>query len=125
MDAYLFLLLFCVTLSALNEFEHCEGKVFIRKEYRDMSSEEWIAFRDAMLQLQIKNSSNRGNYTEWDRMTKIHIDNGGSYHKYDSIISDVHTCLARNYFFTGIDSTSVPLNGPWQTLTVPFLCHIG
>jgi len=84
MDAY-FVFLFLMWPLAANvnsEFGHCGGKIFNRKEYRDMNSQEWNVFRNAMLQLQLQNSSDHGNYSEWDRMTKLHIDNGASYHKY-------------------------------------------
>lgn len=56
---------------ALND---CPFGVQVRKEYRDMSKEEWQAFRDALMTLQESPSPDGGDYSEWDWLTRVHLD---------------------------------------------------
>ena len=60
--------------SPILQLSQC-AKVVVRKEFRDMSPQEWIAFRNAILSLQnFPSPSGPEVYTEYDYWTKIHID---------------------------------------------------
>lgn len=52
----------------------CPNGILQRKEYRDMSQEEWASFRDALLSLQLSPSPDGGRYSEWDWFTRMHLD---------------------------------------------------
>jgi hypothetical protein len=54
--------------------DNCPLGVQIRKEYRDMSPQEWQAFREALLTLQTSPSPDGGSYSEWDWLTRVHLD---------------------------------------------------
>lgn len=57
---------------------HGKCKVFYyRKEFRDMTPEEWKTFKEALLSLQ---QTSDNNVSEWDHLTKIHLDNMHSVH---------------------------------------------
>ena len=63
-----------VTRSIPVPLDDCPLGVMVRKEYRDMTPEEWQAFRDALLTLQSAPSPDGGSYTEWDWLTRVHLD---------------------------------------------------
>lgn len=60
----------------------CSNGISIRKEYRDLSKEEWNGFLATMMKMQDMPSKDHGNYTEWDRMTSLHIKYGHHFHGY-------------------------------------------
>jgi hypothetical protein len=63
-----------VTQLAPVPINNCPNGILQRKEYRDMTQDEWIAFRDALLSLQIAPSPDGGRYSEWDWLTRMHLD---------------------------------------------------
>jgi hypothetical protein len=63
-----------VTRSIPISLNNCPLGVQVRKEYRDMSPEEWQAFREALLTLQTSPSPDGGPYSEWDWLTRVHLD---------------------------------------------------
>ena len=63
-----------VTMSIPIEVDNCPSGVLMRKEYRDMTADEWKAFKDALLALQTSPSPDGGDYTEWDWLTRVHLD---------------------------------------------------
>lgn len=64
---------------ALND---CPLGVLERKEYRDMTPSEWQAFREALLSLQTSPSPDGGEYSEWDWLTRVHLDYVPVAHEY-------------------------------------------
>ena len=63
-----------ITRSIPIELNNCPLGILVRKEYRDMSAVEWQAFREALLTLQSSPSPDGGQYTEWDWLTRVHLD---------------------------------------------------
>ncbi len=63
-----------VTELAPVPLNNCPHGVLLRKEYRDMTQDEWAAFRDGLLSLQISPSPDGGRYSEWDWYTRMHLD---------------------------------------------------
>lgn len=63
-----------VTQLAPVPLNNCPNGVLVRKEYRDMSPAEWTAFKDALLSLQLAPSPDGGRYSEWDWLTRMHLD---------------------------------------------------
>ena len=63
-----------ITQLAPVPLNNCPNGILQRKEYRDMTQEEWTAFRDALLSLQIAQSPDGGRYSEWDWFTRMHLD---------------------------------------------------
>ena len=63
--------------------DDCPLGVQVRKEYRDMSREEWQVFRDALMTLQTSPSPDGGDYTEWDWLTRVHLDYVPVAHEYN------------------------------------------
>ena len=74
--------LFALPVLYANNSTQCINGVSIRREYRDLSKEEWDLFRGTMLRMQELPSKDHGNYTEWDRMTALHIKHGHHFHGY-------------------------------------------
>jgi hypothetical protein len=56
------------------EMNNCPNGIQMRKEYRDMSANEWNSYRTALLKLQTSPSPDGGNYSEWDWLTRVHLD---------------------------------------------------
>lgn len=54
--------------------DDCPLGVQVRKEYRDMTTIEWQAFREALMTLQTSPSPDGGSYSEWDWLTRVHLD---------------------------------------------------
>lgn len=52
--------------------EKCPGGIRIRKEFRDMSAEEWSLFRRAIVAAYAKNDKMKCIIDYW---TKVHLDN--------------------------------------------------
>ena len=71
-----------ITRSIPVEVGNCPNGVMMRKEYRDMSTDEWKAFKDALLTLQTSPSPDGGDYTEWDWLTRVHLDYVPEAHEY-------------------------------------------
>lgn len=63
-----------VTRNIPISLNNCPNGVIVRKEYRDMSPTEWKAFRDALMTLQSSPSPDGGQYSEWDWLTRVHLD---------------------------------------------------
>lgn len=49
------------------------AQIYQRKEFRDMSNEEWKIFKDALLSLQNTNQED-GKISVWDSLTKTHLE---------------------------------------------------
>lgn len=63
-----------ITRNITISLDDCPQGVLERKEYRDMTPEEWKSFRDALLSLQTSPSPDGGEYSEWDWLTRVHLD---------------------------------------------------
>lgn len=63
-----------VTRSIPIELNNCPQGIQSRKEYRDLTPEEWKIFKDALLSLQTLPSPDGGKYSEWDWLTRVHLD---------------------------------------------------
>lgn len=57
-------------------------KIYVRKEFRDLTKNEWNAYKEAMFKLQDTPSRDGGAYSEWDRITSLHVQNGHKFHGY-------------------------------------------
>ena len=63
-----------VTRNISITLDNCPLGIQVRKEYRDMTPGEWQAFREALLTLQTSPSPDGGSYSEWDWLTRVHLD---------------------------------------------------
>lgn len=68
----------CLPLAVL--LAVCPQGVLVRKEYRDLSADEWGRFRDALLMMQKTPSPDGEKYSLWDYYALIHVTHGPKHH---------------------------------------------
>jgi hypothetical protein len=61
--------------------KNCPNGILKRKEYRDLTPEEWFNFREALLSIQEFPSPDGASYSEWDWWTRIHMDHFPTAHE--------------------------------------------
>ncbi len=58
----------------------CKYGLSKRKEIQSYTPDEWNVYKDTILRLQDVKSSDGSAYSEWDRLTKMHMDQGHKFH---------------------------------------------
>ena len=89
--------------------DDCPLGIQVRKEYRDMSPQEWQTFREALMTLQTSPSPDGGDYSEWDWLTRVHLD-------YVPVAHEYHNTAIYSFYF--ILLFSHPAFLPWHRLFV-------
>lgn len=69
------------TGAPLITLDNCPNGVLVRKEYRDLSMDEWNRYVNAVLSLQQQPSPDGNSYSEYDYWTQIHITHMMQSHK--------------------------------------------
>lgn len=72
---------------------NCTNGIMTRKEYRDMSKDEWNRFKNVLLYLQTLPSPDGNKYSEYDYWSSIHVFHSSKYHMYHPYI-----CIHLNTF---------------------------
>ena len=65
------IILACFLIVRALDIDKCPGGIRIRKEFRDMTTEEWNTFRKAIIASYAKNSKLKCMVDYW---TKVHLD---------------------------------------------------
>lgn len=58
----------------------CPDGILVRKEYRDMTKEEWETFKSTFLALQSDPSPDGKQYSELDYWANLHATHGPKFH---------------------------------------------